>query len=135
MRAKGWEIRLRELVEGASSKPFEWGSHDCALFALAAFEAVTGAPVPRVDTWKDATSAARLLRDKPIRKFGREWFGEPVKGWKMARRGDIVLIGSNRSFMGQPAFAVCVGATVACPGEKGLQFEALRHSFLTWNIG
>lgn len=135
MRAPGWELRLRELVEAAGSRPFEWGAHDCALFAIACHDAVTGLTHTRVDYWSSAADAARLLRAKPLRVLATEWFGDPVVGWKSARRGDVVMIGSERGFMGQPALAVCVGPTVACPGEKGLQFEALRHSFCTWRIG
>ena len=135
VRAPGWDIRLRRLVEDAAAKPFEWGTHDCALFAFAAFEAVTGQPHRREERWTNAREAARLLDRVPLRRLGARWFGEPVEGWKQARRGDIVLIGSRRAFRGQPSLAVCVGVDVACPGEECLQFEALRHSFCTWKIG
>lgn len=134
MRAPGWEVRLRAVVAAAERRPFEWGTHDCAMFSFAAYEAVTGRPHVRAEHWTSATEAARLLRSVPLLELGRRWFGEPVEGWATARRGDIVLIGSERQFLGQPALAVCVGGDVACPGEEGLQFEALRHSFHTWRI-
>ena len=135
MRARGWELRLRGLIDAAGARPFEWGTHDCALFAIAAYEAVTGLPLVREDRWETARDAAKLLRRKPLRTLAAEWFGEPIDGWKTARRGDVVMIGAERGFMGQPALAVCVGPSVVCPGQKGLQFEALRHSFCTWHIG
>lgn len=134
MRPSGWDKRLRAFIEAAERKPFLWGEHDCALFAIAAHEVVTGRAVVREHHWSNAREAARLLRDLPLRDFGDRWFGPSVDGWNTARRGDIVLIGSDRAFMGQPALAVCVGPTVACPGGTGLQFEALRHSFCTWRI-
>jgi hypothetical protein len=133
VRAPDWEQRLRALIRSAERRPFEWGVHDCALFAFAAYEAVTGRAHVHPETWANAAEAGRLLRAAPLIDRATAWYGQPV-GFQAIRRGDLVLIGSERQWLGQPALAVCVGVEVACPGEEGLQFEALRHSFCGWRI-
>lgn len=42
MRRHGWAGRLHRYLAEARHKPFEYGTHDCALFASGAAEAITG---------------------------------------------------------------------------------------------
>jgi hypothetical protein len=42
MRLQGWEKRLFAFLEDTSKRTFEYGKHDCALFACDAIETLTG---------------------------------------------------------------------------------------------
>ena len=42
MKCEGWEKVLREYIEEAKNATFEWGEHDCCLFAARYVDAVTG---------------------------------------------------------------------------------------------
>jgi hypothetical protein len=41
-RLKDWPSRLAALVAAARARPFEWGTHDCCLWAADAVQALTG---------------------------------------------------------------------------------------------
>jgi hypothetical protein len=135
MRPSGWDRRLRELIAECRRVPFAWGSHDCVLFAFRNYKAMTGLEHDHAEVWTSQHDAARLLRVESLAVRADRWFGPSVEGWKTARRGDVTMIGSSRAFMGQPALAVVLGPSVACPGRDGLAFEKLELSFRTWRIG
>ncbi len=135
IRPQGWERRLSELIANWRSLPFAWGSHDCGTAALAAYEAVMQRRHPRPDSWTNEWEAGRLVHAHTLPGLADRWFGEGVDGWKAARRGDVVLIGSERQGRGRVALAVCIGAQVACPGEAGLEFESLQYGIRTWRVG
>lgn len=42
VRSTVWRSALAEYVRKVSTKPFQWGEHDCALFAAGAVQAMTG---------------------------------------------------------------------------------------------
>lgn len=42
IRHPGWRGRLAAYLGTCAGRPFEWGTHDCALFAAGAIEAMTG---------------------------------------------------------------------------------------------
>jgi hypothetical protein len=41
-RVQGWRGRLAAYLAASVGRPFEWGRHDCALFAADCIEAMTG---------------------------------------------------------------------------------------------
>jgi hypothetical protein len=41
-RVEGWRGRLAAYLAASAGRPFEWGRHDCALFAADCIEAMTG---------------------------------------------------------------------------------------------
>ena len=48
-----------------------------------------------------------------------------------AKRGDAVLVEWNK----KQAMGVCVGSSVACLGDKGLEFVSLKNAITVWGIG
>ncbi|KQV31153.1 hypothetical protein [Rhizobium sp. Root1204] len=42
MRLPDWHSRLSDYIDAVRQTPFAYGSHDCALFAAGAVEAITG---------------------------------------------------------------------------------------------
>jgi len=136
-RPDGWPTRLRDLVNGARSRPFEWGVHDCCLFALANFRAMTGREPANVEPWSSLLQAQRLLARHTVPEWADLWFGPAVAGYKSAGRGDIGLVDALRGTSDgetSEALAVILGANVCCPGRDGLEFLPLSAVSRTWSV-
>ena len=41
-RIEGWEIRLDDFIKSRQNQKFQWGVHDCCLFACDAIREITG---------------------------------------------------------------------------------------------
>lgn len=129
-RLPDWERRLSEFL--AQPFAFAWGAMDCALFACAAVEAMTGAhPYPEFPgTYDDRIGAARALRERGRgtleSTFGQK-FAEVAPGF--ARRGDIVMATDG-------AMGVCTGPAAAflCEGDGLVRLPRATFTH-AWRIG
>jgi hypothetical protein len=121
-RIPDWPERLAALFDGARTRPFAWGEHDCVTFAADAVLAVTGWDPARTErgAWRNAREALRLMRAiagssapdaTAARRLG------PGREPRRARRGDVVAIVDGR---GRGALAICDGAVALAPGPRGL---------------
>jgi hypothetical protein len=133
VRLAAWEPRLHAYLDGVATKPFEYGSHDCALHAANAVLAMTGDDfgAPFRGRYKSAAGAVRALRDfgaGDLPKTLTAALGEPVHP-AFAGRGDIVMAnGSAGVCMGD--FAWFVGENAAGePGADGL----IKHARSLWS--
>lgn len=104
-RLDNWERLLGEYVESIADEPFEWGKMDCALFSLAAVEAITGVhPAPqylgKYSTREGAMLALRDIGEGTLICSMDALFERCAPG--KAGRGDLV--------MAQNAIGVCMGA-------------------------
>jgi hypothetical protein len=124
-----WRSRLSACIEGALQRPFEWGRHDCALFAAEAVQAMTGTDFAEFwrGRYRSAAGAMKIL--------GRGGYDShvdyaaahlPELHPALAATGDIAVIAAAEG----PALGVVTGAFVAVPGPEGLSFvprsEAVR---------
>ena len=116
MRRADWAVRLAALLSAAEARPFDARHWNCASFALAAVEAVTGhQPSVRVLPCLAASAdSAGFPRIKPA----------------FARSGDIVLAGDA------PRLGVVVEAgRAAFVGPCGLTTAVLTECEIAWRIG
>lgn len=114
-RLPDWEARLSAFLAANHDRPFAWGSWDCALFACAAVEAMTGEhPFPAFpgayDTREGAAAALRRLGKGTLVRTWETRF--PARAPGFARRGDIVMVAD--------AMGVCMGGTALFIGEEHL---------------
>lgn len=114
MRLPDWEDRLAAIVEVRRDWPFEWGRHDCILWATACAAAMTGTDLaePFRGQYSDREGAARVLREigeGTLIRTVNHYF--PRKPASMAQRGDLVMHGT--------AIGVCIGAKGLFVGEEG----------------
>lgn len=121
IRRPDWRSRLSACIDGALQRPFEWGRHDCALFAAEAVLAMTGTD-PAVGfrgNYSSARGAMKIL--------GRGGYDDhvdyaaarlPELHPALAATGDIAVIAADEG----PALGVVAGAFVAVPGPEGLSF-------------
>ena len=115
-RRQDWPGRLAALLSAAEARPFDARRWNCAGFALAAVEAVTGArPVVRVLPSLEASAdSAGFPRIPPA----------------FARPGDVILAG-DPARLG----VVVDGGRAAFVGPRGLLRQPLTACTTAWRIG
>jgi len=94
-RYEDWEDRLRTYLDTCAEKKFEWGQHDCTLFAASAVQRITGHDFAASlrGTYTDAKSAAQVLREHgagTLLKTVSECLGRH-RHVAFAKRGDVVM--------------------------------------------
>lgn len=64
MRLYNWEQRLSAYITTLAARPFDYGRHDCALFAAGAVEALTGhnPALPWIGRYRTELGGRRLMR-------------------------------------------------------------------------
>jgi hypothetical protein len=116
MRRTDWAVRLAALLSAAETRPFDARHWNCAGFALAAVEAVTGTrPKVKIHPSLDASADSA---------------GFPRIAPAYARAGDIVLAGDP------PRLGVVVEVgRAAFVGPGGLTTAVLTECSIAWRIG
>ncbi len=115
MRRKDWAVRLAALLSAAEARAFDARHWNCASFALAAVEAVTG-----------NKPSVKVL---PSLEASADSAGFPRIAPAFARAGDIVLAGDP------PRLGVVVAAGRAVfVGPKGLTTAAITECRIAWSI-
>lgn len=138
MRRQDWQRRLEEFLAAAERKPFAWGTWDCATFAAAAVEAVTGRdPFPwSLGTYSDAKGARRFLRAGKWRSLEAAidaTVGNRRASPLLAQRGDLVLTAGDE--LGAAAGVVdLTGELVACLAPAGLVRLPLSAALAAWSV-
>jgi hypothetical protein len=130
MRVRDWPARLYELTE--TSEPFEYGRHDCCLFAAKVIDGLTG--THWVDDLRacyhdEASAKAYIAAEGGIEASVTRRLGPPGQ-WSQARRGDLCLVNTRHG----PALGICVGAKVAIAGENGTMYQPLELALKAWRI-
>jgi ferric-dicitrate binding protein FerR (iron transport regulator) len=93
-RYPDWEARLAAYLDSVRVRPFEWGTHDCCLFAAGAVEAMTGVdPMPEFrGAYSTQRGARRALATHGASKLSltldTKFARVPAS---LAHRGDIVM--------------------------------------------
>ena len=139
-RLKDWDIRLWAFLRRAERRRFEWGQHDCALFACNCIKLITGMDVakPWRGRYKTHRGAAGTLRR--IAGGGLEAVAETIAATNnfeevpvnFARRGDVVLLDEERG----PALCVVGsdGVFAVGPGPDGLKRVPVIDCRRAWRI-
>jgi len=121
VRRSDWRSQLSACVVKALKQPFEWGRHDCALFAANAILAMTGEDLARGyrGRYRTAAGAARTLQKEGFgssEALAEQLFDEiaPV----LAVDGDICLVDGPEG----PTLGIVLGEVIAAPGPESLRF-------------
>ena len=146
-RRPDWPECLAETVRAARGRPFQWGRHDCALFACDCIAAMTGVdPAARFrGRYKTARGAVGALKRygssaegfgpqaggvRSLEELATRVLGVPIRP-EMARRGDIV---SFDTALG-PVLGVSLGSRAAFTGPEGLTFVPVSATRQAWRVG
>lgn len=131
MRLKDWEPRLSAYLAERRRMPFEWGSHDCAMFVSGAIDAVTGDDPASVfrGTYDSEYGAARTLSEA-----GYQSPSDVVDvslsaiAIGFAKRGDIVENSDG-------SLGVVVGKDAVFVGDNGFERMPVRDCVKAWANG
>ena len=128
MRFEDWPVRLAKYIEESRNKPFQWGEHDCAIFAAGAVKAITG--IDPAAEYRGQSESARESyawvkeQDGSLLRIMDSKF--PRHKVAFARRGDIC--------MWQNSLGVCVGRAVLVCTKAGLVGVPLREADYAWGV-
>lgn len=141
-RKESWPEDLAAFIETRRFRAFEWGVHDCTLFAADAINVVVGIDPASAyrGQYDSALSGMAILNglggiEEAFKRSAYENGFVPV-AVGFAHQGDIVLCddtGLNDD--SGPALGVCLGVMSAFVGPNGLVFlPTLKSCRLAWRI-
>jgi hypothetical protein len=120
-RFQDWPTRLHDYLQSALRRPFDWGSHDCALHVCNAVLAITGVDMAadfRL-SYSNVGAAAKAMRayaggglEDLVDKMAAAHALKEISP-KLARRGDVVLFDTEH------------GATLGIVGLDGATAHAV----------
>jgi hypothetical protein len=127
-----WVEALLEFIESRRQLPHAWGMNDCCMFCADAVQTITG--VDPAAAWRgsysdQAGAEAILAEHGGLEAFVTSIMGEPT-GPLCARRGDICLIAGPKGLL----TGVCVGTTIAAPGDVEQIMFPLSKAIKTWQV-
>ncbi len=131
-RLPAWQTRFALLCIERQRRPFEWGSHDCCLWASDAVLAITGQDFAEGlrGTYATTAEAARMLAEVGgVRQLATDVLGNPVSPL-MATVGDVVLFEQD----GRALLAVCNGGTALAVAERGLEPMPMTAALAAWKV-
>lgn len=133
-RLKDWPERLNDTFSLWRDMPFEWGRADCALFAAACVEAMTGTVIfanwaGRYNTARGA--AAELLKRgyRGLPAAATDQLGFAMRGYA-ARCGDVVSVEQQAGL----CLGICTGTAIAVKAQEGLAFLPLDRAIEAWRV-
>lgn len=132
-RLPDWEARLNALIESRRHAPFQWGLHDCCLFAADAVCAMTTVDVAAAyrGTYHSGAEAVRILhRARGVRMLVTTQLGQPIDP-RIAGRGDVVVALGHES---QEALGICLGSVYVLPGLRHLLFRSMDEARAAWAV-
>lgn len=119
-------MSLQRYLASRLETPFEWGAHDCVLFAAGWVRLSTGLdPLTGIPKWTTAIEAARSIElcgglvaaiDERFKRINP----------KLARDGDLALFKNS----------VCLfsGPHIVGPAKQGLQFIRRSEAEMAWEV-
>ena len=132
-RLPGHAEALARLMAERQHKPFEWGLHDCCLWASDAVRAQVGVdPAATLrGRYANAMQARRVLAALGgVEGVARAALGEPLRSPLLACAGDVGLSGGDKAALG-----VCIGAWWAFASRDGLSLRPLNDAVMAWRVG
>ena len=144
-RLPNWPSLLDAYIDSQRQTPFEWGVHDCCLFAANCIQAITGIDV--APKWRKAYQS----KDAAIHLaniFSQGGIKQVIKDIAevhhcvsiapmLAQRGDIIMFPGEHVGV---TLGVVLDQRLVAPGTKGLEFLPIAkvwHPSTTkaWKIG
>jgi len=147
-RKETWPVDLHDFIKSREATPFQWGHHDCCLFACDAIKVVTGID-PAWEVYRgqydSALTAARLLAAsggvEGIAAMVCESQGFLEINAAYIQRGDVGLVDLDASGnpvapdkADQSALGVCEGGDLVFPGAVGLVRLPVKLVRRAWRI-
>lgn len=125
-------MTLQQYLDMMRDRPYEWGVHDCAMFAANAVDNMRGTSYALKVQAFGATSArayrALLRGGRTLESMASEVLGEPVI--KKIEEGDVVQIGKGR----RAALGIACPPVALVASEVGYMPVPLASVTRIWRI-
>lgn len=119
-------MTLPEYITARLTEPFEWGRHDCVLFASGWILEATGINcVEGLNTWSNAREAAAVIDSVGGLEAAIDALFERVDP-NFAQDGDIALFDG--------IVMIYSGAQLVGPGKSGLTFVGRAKAEIAWGV-
>ena len=131
-RATDWAERLQQAIDAARDCTFEWGRHDCALWAADVVFAQTGVDYAARfrGRYRSAAGAQRqICKYGGLAVIVTRALGEPVPALQ-ARRGDVVIMSTDQGL----SLGIAVDHNAAFVSMQGLAFYPLDQCVQAWHV-
>jgi hypothetical protein len=135
MKLPNWQPLFHAAIMERLEMPFEWGKHDCILFAMHVLQAETGIAWRRqlADAglrWGSAAEAAKIIGSNGgLKPIIERFLGEAV-AWAKCGEGDLVLADMD----GRDVLCVHDGAQLIGPGSSRITRVSMRGARCGWVI-
>jgi len=138
-RLRNWDSLLDREIEDARSRPFAWGTHDCALWAANAVREITGEDIAapyrgRYSTAAGATRALKRYGGGDLVTAATQALGNPVPVAR-AKRGDMVLVPEGPIEAAALGIIGLSGTVIHLASHDGLLDLPRRVAGLAWGVG
>ena len=133
VRRSDWRSRLSACIQGALEKPFEWGSHDCAIFAADAILAMTDVDLAagfRGHYSTEIGGARRLRSAGHSDQLQLAASLLPEIDPAFATDGDVCAFDTS----GWSVLGLFVGDLIAAPGIDGLKFVPRTDAMRAFHV-
>lgn len=130
MRLHDWQLRLEALVNDRAHTRFEYGAHDCCMWACDVVQAVTGLdPVADLrGTYSDESGAAQVMEaGGGLEAMAAARFGVEIPPLAAAA-GDVGLIEVDN----MPALVACVGGAWLAASSFGVVVVPVESVISAW---
>jgi len=133
MRRADWLAQLTQQINASIELPFEYGSHDCCIFAAKCVDAMTDGQIAEHlrEAYADRRTAVRFLASfDSLRDAVTAHVGEPMTNVLMASRGDVVLFEDSDQY----ALGVCIGAQFVAASNIGVVYHPMTRVTHAWKV-
>lgn len=118
-RRPDWRARLHNELTASLTRPFEWGTNDCALFAMRCVEAMTGENpgaifIGKYKTARGAMGVIRRAGHKDLVEFAAAHFAKISAAF--ANAGDVAAVMTESG----PALGIIGGSRIHVMRHDGL---------------
>lgn len=134
MRYLDWQSRFWKSLEEKRNIEFEYGTHDCVLFATSMADAISdagyAARAREAFSWKNPRDALRLTDGKQLRELIEAVMG-PIERWQYMSMGDMVLINDEEQ---RQSLCIHDGCQLIGPDQVGFKAIPMRYAIGGWRV-
>jgi hypothetical protein len=125
---------MQDSINTASLVPFQYGQHDCALFAAYVVDQMCDSDHARrlraIYVYRDEAGATDIIEQGGgLLKLAKDWLGEPIP-ISRAMPGDVALVRNN----GTVLLAIVEGHQVVAAGATGVIPLPLSECACAWRV-
>jgi len=127
-RVPNWESILAEQIVLAKNVLFEYGKHDCTIWATKVLKSYTN--LDWKPSWKNKKEAIKLQKSIPMEDRVTEVLGLPLSNLLLTQRGDLV----QKDLGMKASLGICIGRKVVFLYAEGICYVDLKDCVYSWRI-